>query len=65
MLYYFARADQMIGHKFTDDVAICKAKSKKEAIQKFSLLYDRVTNEEVKKVKWKKYKTGIVILTDY
>lgn len=36
----FAKGDQ-------DDVAICKANSKEEAIEKFSKYYEDVTNENV------------------
>lgn len=44
-LYYFARANQMEGHKFTDDVAIVWAMSKKSAIRKFSVLYAKCAGE--------------------
>ena len=61
-LYYFARADQMEGHKFTDDVAIVWAMSKKSAIRKFSVLYANVQENEVNKIgSW----TSVRILTDY
>lgn len=62
--YYFARADQMKGHNFTDDVAICKAWSKKSAIKKFSKLYADVKNKEVKRINWFE-KPRVKILTDY
>ena len=61
-LYYFARADQMEGHKFTDDVAIVWAMSKKSAIRKISRLYVNVQEYEVRKVK---FGTRVRILTDY
>lgn len=61
-IYYFARADQMEGHKFTDDVAIVWAMSKKSAIRKFSRLYANVQEYEVRKVK---FGTRVRILTDY
>ena len=61
-LYYFAIADQMEGHKFTDDVAIVWAMSKKSAIRKFSVLYANVQENEVNKIgSW----TSVRILTDY
>lgn len=61
-LYYFARADQMEGHKFTYDVAIVWAMSKKSAIRKFSVLYANVQENEVNKIgSW----TSVRILTDY
>ena len=63
MIYCFARPDQMKGHKFTDDVAICRAISKKQAVKKFNKLYDCVTEKEVFKVSFsRKFPT---ILTDY
>lgn len=63
-VYYFARANTMVGHNFTDDVAICKAWSKKSAIKKFSEAYADVKRNEVKRVKWLK-KPKVKILTDY
>lgn len=60
-LYSFARADQMIGHRFTDDVAICFALSKKQAIKKFSRLYDGIEEKEVTREPIRK----VMILTDY
>ena len=63
MIYCFARPNQMVDHKFTDDVAICIAISKKQAIKKFNKLYNNVLDKEVYKVSFsKKYPT---ILTDY
>ena len=61
-LYYFARADQMEGHKFTNDVAIVWAMSKKSAIRKFSALYANVQENEVDKIC---SLTSVRILTDY
>ncbi len=65
MVYYFARADQMLGHRFTDDVAVCRAFTKKQAIKRFSNLYAEVAESEVKRVRWHYYKSKVVILTDY
>ena len=61
-VYYFARANQMEGHKFTDDVAIVWAMSKKSAIRKFSVLYANVQENEVDKIC---SLTSVRILTDY
>ena len=61
-LYYFARADQMEGHKFTDDVAIVWAMSKKSAMKKFSRLYADVKIDEVYRVR---FGTRVRVLTDY
>ena len=62
--YCFARPDQMEGHNFTDDVALCKAWSKKSAIKKFSVLYADVQEKEVKRINWLE-KPKVKILTDY
>ena len=61
-IYYFARPDQMVDHKFTDDVAIVCAVSKKYAIKKFSVLYNNVQDNEVRKIK---LCTRVRVLTDY
>jgi hypothetical protein len=61
-IYYFARPNQMIGHKFTDDVAVAYAMSKGSAIKKFSVLYKNVKGNEVKKISfWNR----AIVLTDY
>ena len=61
-IYYFARPNQMVGHKFTDDVAVVYAMSKKSAIKKFSVLYKDVQENEVKKIGfWDR----AIVLTDY
>lgn len=65
MIYCFARPDQMDEHNFKDDVAVCKAISKKRAIQKFSKLYDNVKEQEVFKVKLKFRSRFPKVLTDY
>lgn len=61
-IYYFARAAQMKGHKFTDDVAIVYAMSKESAIKKFSKLYRDVQTNEVHKIG---FWTRARVLTDY
>lgn len=61
-LYYFARADQMEDHKFTDDVAIVYAINKKSAMKKFSRLYANIKTDEVRRVR---FGTRVRILTDY
>lgn len=63
MLYYFKRADQMIGHDFTDDVAICRAFTKKQAIRKFEMLYKNIEEKEVDRIR--RLFTKPRILTDY
>ena len=63
-IYCFARPNAMVGHNFTDDVAICIAWSKKGAIKKFSTPYAEVKENEVCRIKWFK-KPKVKILTDY
>ena len=63
MIYYFARPNQMTGHRFTDDVAVCFALSKEKARKKFSMYYANVKRTEVKRVDL--FTFGICVLTDY
>lgn len=65
MLYYFSRPNQMVGHRFTDDVAVCFALTKKKAIEKFGLYYTDVKSSEVKKLNLLSSCPSICILTDY
>ena len=65
MLYYFSRPNQMIGHCFTDDVAVCFALSKKKAIKKFGRYYADVKSSEVKLLRLFSSCPCICILTDY
>ena len=46
-LWYFAKAGQMVDHRFADDVAIVFATTKSGAIRKFQNLYLRVEESEV------------------
>lgn len=63
--YCFARANAMQDHNFTDDVALCKATSKRQAIKIFSRLYSDIKDDEVFIVKKEFNDYGIAILTDY
>lgn len=65
MLYYFSRPNQMVGHRFTDDVAVCFALTKKRAIEKFGLYYANVKSLEVKRLNLFSSCPSICILTDY
>lgn len=65
MLYYFSRPNQMIGHRFTDDVAVCFALTKRKAIEKFGLYYANVKPSEVKLLRLFSSCPCICILTDY
>lgn len=65
-LYVYAKAGAMINHTFTDDVAITWAKSKTEAVERFSKLYANVTAGDVEPVRFGGIGgDGIAILTDY
>ena len=50
-------------HVVNDDCALCRAWSKKKAIQKFQKLYCDFDESNVFRVKYNKY--GIAVLTDY
>lgn len=63
--YGFARANQMRDHKFTDDVAVCKAISLQQAKKKFSRLYSNIQDNEVFKITGNFNVYGVFILTDY
>lgn len=66
MIYYFAKANQMVDHRFTDDVAICIAISKKRAIKKFGVFYANIQEKEVFRISLISLIKGRVkILTDY
>ena len=62
MIYCFSRPNQMVDHRFTDDVAIVKAISKKTAIKKFSQYYEAVLEHEVYRIP---LNHKVTILTDY
>ena len=63
-LYCYAKANQMVDHKFVDDVAICWAKNKHEAFDKFSSLYGWATLDDIFEPKYI-VNSGVAILTDY
>lgn len=63
-LWYYAKPDQMEEHKFTDDVAVCKATTKKEAMKIFAEYYGNMTAEDVGELAFRKNQ-NIIILTDY
>lgn len=62
-LYCYALANQMVGHRFTDDVAICWAMDKAEAIERFQKLYALADESNVFEVRYGSDK--VAILTDY
>jgi uncharacterized membrane protein YkvA (DUF1232 family) len=63
MIYCYAKPDSLKGHKFTDDVAVVKAMSKRSAQKKFNYLYKDVDKENIKRIKLSYNK--VTILTDY
>ena len=61
-LYVYHKPNQMQGHRYTDDVAICKAENKEEAIKIFSKMYKDVA-DCIEEVIFNDY--GVYIATDY
>lgn len=61
-LFVYAKANVMIDHQFSDDVAITYAANKQEAFIKFKQLYD-LKISDISEVRFNDY--GISILTDY
>ena len=61
-LWVYAKADVMEGHNFSDDVALVRASSAEEALNKFKKLYN-VNMEDIHLVVFNDY--DIAILTDY
>lgn len=64
-LWRFARADQMVEHNFTDDVAICFAWTKTQAMKYFQFLYGDVMGNEVIRVDYRYIIKRAYVLTDY
>lgn len=62
MLYVFTRPDQMVDHRFSDDVAIVKAVTKRQAVRRFSVLYADIRPSEVRRIKPRR---TAYVLTDY
>ena len=65
-LYAFSCPNAMVDHNYTDDVALCWADSKEEAIKKFSSIYaiEWLTSENAR-IRKVEYSDRVVILTDY
>lgn len=62
-LYVYALPNQMQGHKFSDDVAICKAHSKQEALAIFQRLYLTADATNVQRLHW--FGQNVRVLTSY
>ena len=65
--YMFRRPHALVSpeHRFTDDVALCKAFSKSQAIKIFGKMYSDIKDDEVCLVKGCFNAWGIVVCTDY
>ena len=65
--FVFRRPNSMRGHKFTDDVALCKAFSLQQAKKQFSKYYADVQDCEICKITGENLKRTdeVIILTDY
>lgn len=62
-LWYYAKGNVMVGHRFSDDVALCLALNKKSARKKLNQLYKGIQEDEISPVSFDK--SGVTILTDY
>ena len=61
--YAFTRPNAMMDHKFTDDVALCKAISFSQAKKIFSKYYRDIQDDEIRCLAGSK--DDVIILTDY
>ena len=61
-IFVYKKPNAMIGHKYTDDVAITRAANKEEALNKFKQYYI-CDIEDIEEVMFNAH--GIAILTDY
>lgn len=61
-LWVYSKPNTMIGHRYSDDVALVRASSAEEALNKFKKLYN-VNMEDIHLVVFNDY--DIAILTDY
>lgn len=63
-LWCYAKANVMVEHRFTDDVAICEANTLEDAYIKFSKMYsEKLLRGNITEVKFNS--DGIFIATDY
>ena len=66
--YAFARPCGMIDHRFTDDFAICKARSRGDARRIFEKAYADVKDSEIRKISGLlsgKHGDNFTVLSDY
>ena len=62
-LYAYTLPNAMDEHEYTDDVALCWAQSRKEAVKKFKPFYGHASKKTVHEVDFNRL--GVAILTDY
>ena len=62
-LYVYAKPNQMVGHKFSDDCAIVYAENKDEAMELFRKLYSNIQYKDINEVFFNDY--DVAILTSY
>lgn len=62
-LFVYRKPGVMVGHNFTDDVAITYTATKEEAIEKFKEFYSDVNSKDVSEPYFNY--GGVAILTDY
>ena len=62
-LWFYAKANQMVDHDFTDDVCICYALTKRQAFKKISAYYGNATMDDIVRIGFDM--RGMSILTDY
>lgn len=66
--YAFSRPNQMVGHRFTDDVALCKATTFRQAKKIFSKYYADIKDDEIILISGvlnNGVYGDVIILTDY
>lgn len=61
-LWVYSKPNTMVGHRYSDDVALVRASSAEEALNKFKKLYN-VSMEDIHLVVFNAH--DIAILTDY
>ena len=62
-LFVYKKLGVMVGHNYTDDVAITYAKTKEEAMEKFKEFYSDVNSKNLSEPYFNY--GGVAILTDY
>ena len=63
--YAFRRPNAMVEHKFTDDVAICKAINFRQAKKIFSKYYADIEDDEIIRITGNLNSSNFLVITDY